>query len=85
MLGGMAAGSLEEYLKLTRLKEEPGRQYDARGMIEALLADHETLIRSLRKDLETSSEHGDEGTTDFLTGLMQAHEKTAWMLRAYVR
>jgi DNA-binding ferritin-like protein len=46
---------------------------------------HETLIRSLRKDLETSPDHGDEGTTDFLTGLMQAHEKTAWMLRAYVR
>ena len=85
-LGGIAAGSLEEFLKLTRLKEEPGKQYDARGMIQALLADHETLIRSLRKDLEMSSnEHGDEGTTDFLTGLMQAHEKTAWMLRAYVR
>ena len=85
-LGGIAAGSLEEYLKLTRLKEEPGKNYDARGMIAALLNDHEALIRSLREDLETcSSEHGDEGTTDFLTGLMQAHEKTAWMLRAYLR
>lgn len=85
-LGGIAAGSLEEYLKLTRLKEEPGKSYDARGMIGALLADHEAVIRSLRKDLETcSKEHGDEGTMDFLTGLMQEHEKTAWMLRAYVR
>ena len=38
------------------------------------------------KDLETClNEHGDEGTTDFLTGLMQSHEKTAWMLRAYLR
>jgi starvation-inducible DNA-binding protein len=85
-LDGIAAGSLEEYLKLTRLKEEPGRNYDAREMIAALLADHETLIRCLREDLETcSKEHGDEGTMDFLTGLMQGHEKIAWMLRAYLR
>jgi starvation-inducible DNA-binding protein len=85
-LGGMAAGSLEEYLSLTRLKEEARDRYDAGEMIRALLADHETLIRSLRKDLETcSKEHSDEGTADFLTGLMQDHEKSAWMLRAYLR
>jgi starvation-inducible DNA-binding protein len=55
-------------------------------MIAALLADHEAIIRNLRRDLEAcSSEHGDEGTTDFLTGLMQAHEKMAWMLRVYLR
>ena len=85
-LDGIAAGSLEEYLKLTRLKEDPARVYDARGMIAALLADHEALIRNLRHDLGIcSGEHADEGTTDFLTGLMQAHEKMAWMLRAYLR
>jgi starvation-inducible DNA-binding protein len=84
-LGGIAVGSLEEYLDRTRLDEEPGRGYDARGMIAALLADHETLIRSLREDLEIcSTEYGDEGTTDFLTGLMQVHEKAAWMLRSYL-
>lgn len=86
VLGGIAAGSLEEYLDITRLDEEPGRIYDARGMIAALLADHETLIRSLREDLEIcSDEHGDEGTTDFLTGLMQVHEKAAWVLRSHLR
>lgn len=84
-LGGTAAGSLEEYLDLTRLDEERGRSYDARGMISALLALHERLIRTLRADLESCSEvHGDEGTTDFLTGLMQIHEKMAWMLRAHL-
>jgi len=85
-LEGIPAGSLDEYLKLTRLKEEPAKVYDARGMIAALLADHESLIRNLRQDLRTcADEHGDEGTMDFLTGIMQAHEKTAWMLRAYLR
>jgi len=85
-LDGTAAGSLQEYLELTRLKEESARRYDARGMITALLADHETVIRNLRNDLQVcSNEHKDEGTTDFLTGLMQAHEKMAWMLRVYLR
>jgi len=85
-LDGIAAGSLEEYLELTRLKEEPARCHDARGMITALLADHEAIIRNLRRDLQTcSNEHGDEGTMDFLTGLMQAHEKMAWMLRVHLR
>jgi starvation-inducible DNA-binding protein len=27
---------------------------------------------------------GDAGTSDFLTGLMEKHEKMAWMLRAFV-
>ena len=85
-LDGIAAGSLEEYLRLTRLEENPENAYDARGAMEALLADHESLIRCLRHDLETCSEHyRDEGTTDFLTGLMQAHEKMAWMLRAHLK
>jgi starvation-inducible DNA-binding protein len=27
--------------------------------------------------------HNDAGTSDFLTGLMEKHEKMAWMLRAF--
>ena len=85
-LDGVAAGSFEEYLDLTRLTEEPAQRYDARSMIAALLADHEAIIRNLRGDLQTrSNEHGDEGTMDFLTGLMQVHEKMAWMLRVHLR
>jgi starvation-inducible DNA-binding protein len=53
-------------------------------MIAALLADHETVIKALRTDLETAVEKGDAGTSDFLTGLMEDHEKIAWMLRAHL-
>jgi starvation-inducible DNA-binding protein len=52
-------------------------------MIADLLADHEAVIRALRSDLVTADEkYKDIGTNDFLTGLLQRHEKTAWMLRA---
>jgi starvation-inducible DNA-binding protein len=52
-------------------------------MMAHLLADHEAVIRQLRDDLVTVAEkHRDVGTSDFLTGLMQRHEKMAWMLRS---
>ena len=82
-LGGPALGTLGEFLKQTRLKEQPGQYPGAREMIANLLADHEALIRTLRVDLETCVErYHDIGTNDFLTGLMEKHEKMAWMLRA---
>lgn len=84
-LGGAAAGSLGEFLKLTRLKESPAAPKDAPGMLGALLEDHEAVIQALRRDLALVDErHGDIGTNDFLTGLMERHEKMAWMLRAHL-
>jgi starvation-inducible DNA-binding protein len=84
-LGGQAAGTLAEFLQLARLREQPGKSPDARGMITSLLADHETLARQLRRDVEaTANKYGDVGTSDFLTGLLEKHEKMAWMLRAFV-
>ena len=82
-LGGQALGSLAEFSQKARLKETPGRYPAAFEMISNLLADHESIIRTLRDDLEVCMErHHDAGTSDFLTGLMEKHEKTAWMLRA---
>jgi starvation-inducible DNA-binding protein len=84
-LGGPAVGTLAEFQKLARLKEHPGRYPGARDMLENLLGDHEAVIQTLRRDLETVAErHGDIGTNDFLTGLMEQHEKMAWMLRAFL-
>lgn len=84
-LGGMAIGTLEEFKKHSALKEEPGVNPDAEGMVQDLLNDHETIITQLRKDASyTDEELGDLGTSDFLIGLIQRHEKMAWMLRAHL-
>ncbi|MGH7825985.1 MAG: Dps family protein [Candidatus Binatia bacterium] len=84
-LGGSALGTLAEFTQGTRLKEHPGQYPSAREMIANLLADHEAIIRQLRIDLETCAEkYQDMGTNDFLTGLMEKHEKMAWMLRAFL-
>jgi starvation-inducible DNA-binding protein len=82
-LGGKAYGTLAEFSQHTRLREQPGRQPAALTMVANLQADHEAMIRTLRADLETVMEkHNDAGTNDFLTGLMEKHEKMAWMLRS---
>jgi starvation-inducible DNA-binding protein len=84
-LGGHACGTMAEFLKSTRLQEESGVYPEARQMIANLLADHEAVIGHLRIDLETCVErYHDAGTNDFLTGLMEQHEKMAWMLRAFL-
>lgn len=52
-------------------------------MASNLLADHETIIRTIREKIpEIGEKYGDVGTEDFLTSLMEKHEKTAWMLRS---
>lgn len=83
-LGGRALGTLAEFVQHARLKERPGERPDARAMLADLLADHEALVRQLRTDQEVALQRGDAGTNDFLVGLMEKHEKTAWMLRAFL-
>jgi starvation-inducible DNA-binding protein len=84
-LGGNAIGTMTEFLQLARLKEQPKHYPAARQMISDLLQDHEAIIRTVRVDLETTaSTYHDAGTSDFLTGLMERHEKMAWMLRMFL-
>jgi starvation-inducible DNA-binding protein len=84
-LGGWALGTLKEFSQHARLEEHPGEYPNARQMIANLLADHEALVRQLRADLESAEKHHDMGTNDFLTGLMEKHEKMAWMLRSFLQ
>ncbi|BAZ39187.1 ferritin Dps family protein [Calothrix sp. NIES-4101] len=84
-LGGYPVGTLAGFLKITSLKEHPGDIPNATQMVERLVDDHEQIIRNLRKHIDQCSEEfHDEGTTDFLTGLMEGHEEMAWMLRSFV-
>jgi starvation-inducible DNA-binding protein len=84
-IGGKAVATLEEFRQLTRLEEDAGQYPDANRMLSNLLHDHETIIRSLRTDGDACADkYHDMGTNDFLIGLMEQHEKVAWMIRAHV-
>lgn len=81
-LGAMTPATLAEFGKNARLSEHPGTFPDAQTMISNLLADNEAVIHTLRADVDLCTKHNDVGTADFLTGLLEKHEKTAWMLRS---
>ncbi len=84
-LGGKTIGTMKEFSQLTRLKESPNKYPSQKEMIKELFADHESLIKYLRKDLdECSDKLKDAGTADFLTGIMEQHETIAWILRRYL-
>ena len=84
-VGHNTPATMAEYTDIARLEEHPNDYPDAGTMIANLLADHEAVIRQLREDIDTTADKlHDLGTSDFLTGLMEKHEKMAWMLRAYL-
>ena len=82
-LGYNASASLSEFQKNSQLEEHPGDYPSATSMVSNLLDDHETIIQTIRDKIDDiGNRHGDVGTEDFLTGLMEKHEKTAWMIRS---
>ncbi len=85
-LGFFAPGSIDDFKKMARLMESDHVNGDDRTMLTNLLNDHETMIQILRNDQEEVFEkYQDAGTQDFLIGMMQGHEKMAWMLRAHLK
>lgn len=85
-LGHYAPGTLKDFLQLTRITEQTREKNDSAGFIRELLADHETIIVAMRENIDRfANEYKDAGTSDFITGLMEEHEKMAWMLRAHLR
>nr|WP_294861634.1 DNA starvation/stationary phase protection protein [uncultured Fluviicola sp.] len=85
-LGGVAIGTTSEFASASQLKETPGKVPDIQGMLKELVGDHEKIVRALRKGVDDSDKkYSDMGTSDFLTALMQKHEKMAWKLRKYFK
>jgi starvation-inducible DNA-binding protein len=86
MLGHYAPGSLKEYLELTHLSESKLEKSDSQSYIRELLADHESIMIHLRENINRyAAALKDLGTSDYITGLMETHEKMAWMLRAHLK
>jgi starvation-inducible DNA-binding protein len=85
-LGHYAPATLKEFLSLTSLTEQTRESNDSIGFIKELLADHENIIIHLRENINRfANEFHDLGTSDFITGLMEDHEKMAWFLRSHLK
>jgi starvation-inducible DNA-binding protein len=80
-LGEYSPGSGQQFAKLSSLQEETGVP-DWKGMVSQLVAGHEACAKTAREAFRRADEADDQPTADLATTRMQAHEKTAWMLRS---
>ena len=84
-LGEYPIGTAKLFLDYATLNEHPGDIPNATQMVQRLIIDHEQIIRNLRTHIDScSQDFHDEGTADFLTGIMEQHEEMAWMLRSFI-
>ena len=83
-IGHFSLGTLKDFLSIARISENEELSKE-KETIQALLSGHETIIQALRKEISNvGDKYADMGTADFITGIMEQHEKMAWMLRAYL-
>jgi starvation-inducible DNA-binding protein len=85
-LGHYTPATLKSFLSLTRLTEELNNNNSSAGFIKELLSDHESIIIKLRENINhIAIDLHDAGTSDFITSLMEKHEKMAWFLRSHLK
>lgn len=84
-MGEKTMGTMDEFIKHSKVKEQPGKYTATKETIKELLNGHETVAVILRKSIEAAAEKNkDAGTADFFTGLLEQHETAAWVLRRYL-
>ena len=85
-LGYYVDAMLKSFLSVTQFTEQKREKNDSAGYLKELLIDHETLIMFLRQNIPVfADDYHDIGTSDFITGLMENHEKMAWFLRSHLK
>lgn len=83
-LGHKAPFSLNEMLKTGSIQEKATIPA-ADDMVRDLIAGHETLVKELKEGIEHAESANDDATADLLTGRLEVHGKTLWMLRATIQ
>jgi starvation-inducible DNA-binding protein len=82
-VGEYAPGSYSAFAKLAKVKEAASVP-KAVEMIEVLIADQQTVVKSARKLIEAAEAAGDQASADLGVRRIEVHEKNAWMLRSHL-
>ena len=84
-LGHYAYATLKSFLELTHLTEVKDDRNDSQVYLKELLTDHESIIIHIRETIRLfGNKYHDFGTSNFITGVMEEHEKMAWFLRSHL-
>lgn len=83
-LGAYTPGSLGRFQELTTIQDE-NTVPDALEMINRIAEDNKKLHAGLMAAHAIADELGQRGVVNFLEGLIDANEKTQWMLKSVLK
>ncbi|MEO1041941.1 MAG: DNA starvation/stationary phase protection protein [Pseudomonadota bacterium] len=81
-LGAYAPAGGKELAELSSIESGDNDIPSANGMIQNLVAGHESFLVTARQAMRLAGDHDDVATEDLLSPLIAEHEKMAWMLRS---
>lgn len=82
-LGGKPVATLKEHLEISDVKEATGNE-STDQMVDAVVKDYATIMKSLKKGMVEAAKDGDDRTEDLLNAVYQSIEKHQWMLNAFL-
>ena len=84
-LGLKAPGTMQEFLSLSSLKEEPGKYPEASIMVQKTISDFEVIVGKLDSSAhKMQNDYQDEVTAGMFYGLMEKYQKTVWMFKSLI-
>ena len=81
----IAPGGLKTLAALSAISELEVRAHTAKDLVAHLLGAHEVLVETAKKLRDLAENSGDAETQDLAIKRVQIHEKTLWMLRAFLK
>ncbi len=82
-LGERAPGSYREFIKLSKVEEAPEDHLSAARMIDMLTNDHESIVKRLAQFRAQAEGVDDNTTVAIYDGLINFHQKAAWMISSH--
>ena len=84
-LGYFSLGSMKDFLNVTRLSEGNDNFEHSTHITQLLVTDHKTIIGIIRENIiPLTNRFKDLITSDLVTGIIEQHEKMAWMLNSFL-
>jgi len=80
-LGHPAPGTMDKFKDLAEVREGDSIP-SAAEMLQQLVRDNATVVRTIRAALATAQDGGDEATAGLLGDRLAYHEKQMWMMKS---
>jgi len=80
-LGFYTPGTLGDYVRLSCI-EQPKETLSPDGMLEQLIAGHESVVAQIQRAMPVARQADDDATQDLLIERLRAHEKASWILKS---